>query len=80
MATSIQWPFFLVDSPYLTLVLTSLQQPLSFVPKLAVVERFNCISIKPVVVGMARTCDFHGTVCHRIQNSNFVTKPLYFYA
>ena len=50
-ATSVQRSFFifLADSPYihsyfnLSSMATSLQWPLSSVPKVAVVERFNCI-------------------------------------
>ena len=47
-ATSLQRPFFSAESPYI-LVSTSLQRPLrysqwplSFVPKVDVVDRFNC--------------------------------------
>ena len=48
MATSLQRPFFLADSPYvhycfnLFTTATSLQRPLSSVPKVAIAERFNC--------------------------------------
>ena len=49
VATSLQWPVFLADSPYfdsclnLSTTAISLQQPLSSVPQVAIVERFNCI-------------------------------------
>ena len=43
-ATSLQQPFFFWGTVHtFTLVSTSLQWPLSSVPKVAVVERFNCI-------------------------------------
>ena len=48
MATSLQRPFFWADSPYvhycfnLFTTATSLQRPLSSVPKVAIAERFNC--------------------------------------
>ena len=48
MATSLQRPFFLADSPYVHYCFnlfttgTSLQRPLSSVPKVAIAERFNC--------------------------------------
>ena len=51
MATSLQRPLFLADSPYfdsslnLSTTVISLQQPLSSVPQVAIVERFNCIFI-----------------------------------
>ena len=47
-ASSLQRPFFLADSPYVHYCFnffttaTSLQRPLSSVPKVAVAERFNC--------------------------------------
>ena len=51
MATSLQWPLFWRHSPYIDSCLnfsteaTSLQRLLSSVHKVAVVERFNCISV-----------------------------------
>ena len=43
MTTSLQWPFFWWAVHTFTLASTSQQRPLSSVPKVAVVERFNCI-------------------------------------
>ena len=46
MATSLQRPFFLADSPYIHYVVSTslqrLQRPLSSVPNVTVVGRFNC--------------------------------------
>ena len=55
-ASSPRRPLFFADSPYidsclnLSTTVTSLQRPLSFVPKVAVVERFNCNYFSLVVL------------------------------
>ena len=56
-ASSPRRPLFLADSPVnidsslnLSTTVTSLQRPLSFVPKVAVVERFNCNYFSLVVL------------------------------